>query len=570
MPALRSGHYRHRAYGLQVAEPWADQPTDGFVPVPAQPGEQGERLLVAVAEFPSGARRGVLWDARIESLQERARELGPNTLTFSVPANPASLAILGDPVDGAPGVYHLRNTIAREYVVGSNRERMVRWRFFARDRARVVGDRIEVSAVGIVGGLTRDRIVGPPTRLDLLGGKGWFGSGTLTGWTLHGGASGGIEAGGTDGDGWSAWVTGIPGQSYLSAIVRLRVEDEGWRGRQWFSTSGRVKIPSGEDLSDYRLMSLYVWDVRKGEFSYPFSDGSDPYAAVVEGDVRGGEWGEVVTAEGRLPEPPYLVDLQVRLWATHPTKRTYFDQVELFRPENTSTGVSVDLTRHMGTLFAAAQQGRDRSPWGVTVEYGAAAGVSAVGTWMHGDAIRMDDALDEVAGQGCDVWDVAGPSRRVRAAKRRGSVRNDIVIRSSDILGTVEWEIDPGAQATAVRGLSSATAHGGADEAAVDTSQSRGQVIDVALPAPVGMTATALRRWCQSQLSSLMLLPATTTVLLPWDLGWRVRVGDTVRVVLQAGAAAHVDWMRVTQWVPHPDRRFIAVDLGTDPEMGGR
>lgn len=571
MTALAVGHYRWGGGEVLPGLPWEPEPEPGYEPpvVPVQPGRQGDRWMVRVAEFPSGRDRGVLWDARVETMAERLREMGPNHVVVSVPATPTAMRILGDQI-GSTGVYHLRNMVARELIIGSTDTGRARWRLVVRDQVSVRGGRIEIPAVGIVGGLTGDRVIGAPTRLNLVGLRGRFGP-MLAGWRHVGPGSSGIEAGGVDGSGFAAWVTGTPGRSYIEARVRWTLGEQPWRARQWFGAQAYVKIPTGEDLEGYGLVSLGVVDRATGKVWWPYDGDSE--MGRVDASTPEGQWisDGPVTARGLLPRPPYAVDLCIRLHATHPTKKTYYDDARIVRPENTSTSVERDLIAHPAALFGHAQQGRDKSSWGVSVVYGEPSGTVELGRWEHEDGQSMDEALEAVCGRGVEVWDQPGPGRAVRSAKRRGAVRQDLMLNPWDVLGEVQWSIDPGAQKSAARGTSAASSlWGGSDEGAIDTSQSRGQIIDVVLSGPVGMLPSQLVQWLRGQLSSLALLPATTTVLVSESWARRVAVGDSLRVRLRSDAAGHVDWMRVAQMVHMPGRGLCAVDLGTDPERGGR
>lgn len=527
--------------------------------------------MVRVKEFPSGRDRGVLWDARVEQVTERLRELGPNQVTVSVPATSTAMRILGDPEPGSSGRYHLRNMVARELVVGCMDTGRARWRFVVRDRVSVRGGRVEVPAVGIVGGLTADRVIGAPTRLDLLGRLADPGP-TLLGWRHVGPGSSGRVPGGVDGTGYAWWVTGTPGVSYLEARVRWRLGTQPWRARQWFGAIANVKLPEGEDLDGYGVLSLGVEGRGGSPVHWPVTVDGDSGMGLVDASMPAGEWlKQPVTAQGLLPRPPYEVDLCFRMRALHPSKATYFSGPRLVRPENTSTVFEWDLVSHPKSLFNHAQNGRDKSGWGVRVEVGEPSGIVELGKWWHEDGQPLDEALEALCGRGMEVWDRPGTGRVVASAKRRGAVRSDVTLNPWDVLGEVVWEIDPGAQKSAVRAISGESSlWGGSDEGAIDTRFSRGQVIDVTMSAPAGMFPGQLAEWVRGQISSVALLPSSQTVLVTADWARRVAVGDTIRARTGGAAVVHADWMRISQMAWWLERGLCAIDMGTDPDLGGR
>lgn len=570
MSVRAASHYRWRG--------WASVPSVPYLPpvppalVPVQPGGQGERWRVRVAEFPSGVDRGVLWDAVVESDTKRLRELGPHEARLSVPATPTAMRILGDPIDGTD-LYSLDGLIAREFLVGSDRAGAVDGRYVVRDEATVRAGRIEIPLVGFVGGLTSDRVIGAATRLNLLGGRGRFGS-SLSGWTHVGPGTSGTSAGGVDGSGFYAWVKGTPGETYIEARVRWQLGEQPWDVRQWFAAQSYVWLPGGLDIDGYGLVSLGVRDRASGKVWWDFRQaGGDSGMGLVDESMPTGRWVDdgPVVAQGLLPRPPYDVDLLVRLHAVDETEEVRFDDVRLVRPENTSTGVERDLVSHPRSLFAHAQAGRGKSPWGITVQTGDETGTVELGRWMHEDGQTLDEALNALGGRGVEVWDLSGPGRSVMASARRGAVREDVVLNPWDVLGEVVWAMDLGRIKSAARASSAAASlWGGADEGAVDISQSRGQVIDVTLAGPAGMLPAQLVQWLEGELSSLALLPSSLTVLVSAEWARRVVVGDTLRVRARSGSAGLTDWMRVTQIARHHRRGIAAVDLGTDPELGGR
>ncbi|HRW40516.1 MAG TPA: hypothetical protein P5193_03120 [Microthrixaceae bacterium] len=561
---------------LLASVPWT-APDAEPVRVPALPGERGEERLVAVADFPSGRFRGVLWDASF-SQHDRARHLGGNQLVVSAPASRRNMRIVGvaEPgeVDQFGGqLYNVSNAVSLELAVGSTVDGAVRRRYVVRDEVRVEKGRISISAVGWVGGLTSDRVIGAPTRRNLIVTNPSFEQGTLAGWRLHGDVEAEVVAGGVDGN-WCARARGTPGAAWIERRVVYSQPERPW-GRQRIAGAARVKLPTGVDIEDYGLVTVAV--VNGGVVAWPDPRRGDPEAAVVTGDMARGDWlDSPVVAFGYLPTPPYTADVWVRLHATDDVAWTYFDDGAIYRRENSSTVTSKDLVAHPTKLFDHAQNGREkytegRPRWGIGVVEGEPCGISRVGTWWHEDGERLDDALGELCDEGIDVWDLAGPGRRVASSKRQGRVRTDLRINEADVLGSFAWRLDPGAIRNAIRATSAAgSVWGGADEGLVDHDAAAGQVIDVVLSAPVGMSPAQLKVWLAAQMRSLTTEQAGMGLLVRWPMGQRVEVGDTVPVAARHRSAVLKDWLRITEWSPDQHCRFVAVTLGTDPERGNR
>jgi len=137
------------------------------------------------------------------------------------------------------------------------------------------------------------------------------------------------------------------------------------------------------------------------------------------------------------------------------------------------------------------------------------------------------------------------------------------------VCGEPSWAVDIGALRTAIRASSSVSSvWGGSDEGAINRSAAGGQVIDAVISSPAGMTPKQLRAWARERLATLSVVPLTCTLPLRWQVGARLSVGDSVRVAISSNAAAQKDWMRVTEWSPQFDRRFVQVTFGTDPDDG--
>lgn len=603
MTALVCGRYTYRTGDLFSTLPAAEEPGPGDLPpgtplpeeeipeeadpetgwappvAPPQPGRQSGRYVVWVGAFPTGRARGVMWQARIDSLQIPLREVGPNRIELSAPANEDTLRIWGDrtpgETQGRGPLYSLRNSIGRELVVGHTSDGKVRWRFVVRDPARIVGGRLQVTGVGFVAGLTADRVIGAPTPLNRLGRQvGSFEQGSLAGWTPRG-----VEAqvlpGGPDGN-WHVRVRSIGPPTidkYLERRIRFN-DDFLARSRSQEGAQAWVRLPQLLDIDDMALLTIGIRKAN-GQVVWPDPRLGDPDAGVVSPDMRRGDWHpDPVTALAWRPPAPSTVDILIRLHPVSSTLYTGFDGVRSFGREATGVPWTDDRTRQLEALFNHAQRGREKSPWGLRVDVAEKLGISEQAVWWHEDGTPLDEAIEEVCGRfpGLEIWDHAASGRAVRVAKRRGRKRTDVQIHDWDVLGQITWQVDPGAQRTAVRAVSSASSlWGGSSEGAIDTRQSGGQVLDVVLTGPVGMTPGRLRAWAQEQVRSLALLPGTMTLLVRWELGQRLATGDTVRVAVRSRNAAHADWMRITRWQPDTvGRRWVAIDVGTDPDEGGR
>lgn len=568
MPSLPCATYDH--VGGRTLPSVPSLPPTGEPPrAPAQPGQQGERWTVAVADFPSGRFRGVLWDATIEKAPVRARHLGGNELTISAPLNYRVMRTLGTPVPGSFDLagrqrYSLRNIGQIELLLGSNVDGLTRRRFVVRGQAQVANGRVTVTAQGWIGGITADRSIGAPTRKNLIKTNSSFESG-LTGWTAHGGAVATIRTGGPDG-GKYVGIRGPEG-AYLERRIPFVEPPRPW-GRQRIAGTALVKLPAGVDIDDFGLVSVAVY--AGGKQWWPSATLGDPDAGVVTSDMVRGSWiTDAVVAFGYLPTPPFNAEVCLRLWAVDEVQEVAFDDTSIIRRENTSTVYPWDLVRHASKLFDHAQRHESKNDWGIGVEEGDPTGIVEVGTWWHEDGTTLPEGLEKLGGRGLDLYDLPGPGRKVMSTKRQGRVRHDIRINAWDIIGP-RWSVDPGAQRTAARAVSSAgSVWGGADEGAVDTSQSGGQVIDVTLSAPAGLTPTQTREWLAHELASLSTVPISAPVRVPYRLGIRLDVGDTVWIDFRSESASEPGWYRITESDPDfKGCRYVDLTVGLDTEMG--
>lgn len=577
MSVLSAGHYSVTGGEVTPSIPWIGDPGPGYVP--PEPGPQGERWLVAVSRFPvSDGRPVVLWGAWVESLSIRDRTLGGNSCVIHIPTDPVSMRILAnvtgrasEGVDaGGRATFNPEDAVAWEFWVGSDVDGKVRHKFVVRDQVDVSETVISVPCVGTIGGLTGDRVIGAPERLNLLPDPG-FSDGTLSGWTIVGdGTTAGVVASSGVPDGsHKVWVKGTPdGLHYIEKRVRRTELARPW-GRQRIAATSYVSLPdAGLEIDSYRLVTVGVEVDGQPVWPKGGPQGLDLEAGVVTSDMARGEFlPDPVVGVGYLPTPPFECDVIVRLHPVDETHRTYFGcRPQLIRRENTSTVTAKDLLWHVKKLFEHAQNDTSpgfKSTWQRRVEFGAWSGISEVGTWWHEDGQSLAEALGAVADRGVDIWD--GPTNQVYAAKRRGAKRTDVQVNPWDVLGVVKWSTDPGAIRTSIRATSAANSiWGGADVGTMDTATAFGQVIDLTVSGPVGMSPKQLKAWVLKQLATVKVPQTTTSILVPWELGRRLSVGDTVKVSLLAGSAAISKWMTISAQTPNPEARFVMLDVGTE------
>lgn len=569
--------------------PTEPEPEPGYVPPvpPDVPGAAGDEWRVAVGGFP--AKRStdgplgavILWGATVRPVI-RDRRSGGNSVEVTAPANEQTMRILGLPYTGevyrGVQLYTPKNAASWELFVGSSLDGLTRWRFVVRDRIEVSDGQVHIRGVGFVGGLTADRIIGAPERVNLLiKDLPRVENDPSTGWVAHGsGTATGVVSGGPSSDA-VRWVTGKPDRfHYIEKTVPWSEGAHPW-GRQRVAGQALVKLPSGGlDIDDYGLVTVAVFHADGTQF-WPTKNGAGPdgQAGIVTSDMVRGSWiTDPVIGFGFLPPPPMNVTIRLRLHPVDESEKVYYDAREIIRRENTSTVDPVDLTHHVVQLFDHAQNGRDKkfeggSAWKITTTTGTPSGTEEVGTWWHEDGQQMDDALEAIGGRGVDIWDLPGPGRVVKASKRRGSKREDLIVHDWDVCGEPSWAVDIGALRTAIRATSSlSSVWGGSDEGAINRSAAGGQVIDAVISSPAGMTPKQLRAWARERLATLSVVPLTCTLPLRWQVGARLSVGDSVRVAISSNAAAQKDWMRVTEWSPQFDRRFVQVTFGTDPDDG--
>ena len=578
-------------YSGEFTEPIEGQPDPGpgYEPpvVPDQDGAQGEEFYVAVSSFgpgTPGAVRGIFWGAVIESLTEADRGMGGNRLSISVPLTAHNMRVWGAPsleVDQQGEIlYHARGSVARELLVGSNLDGRPMWRFFVRDEVRFENGSMKINAVGIIGGLTADRLMGsvrgPRNRLTVA--RGSFEQGDLTRWEEVGDCEAQIQSGGADGN-YYVRVRGTPnGQNFLRASARWTIDDDIPEAGQMLG-GAYVWIPPelGPEIEGYGLVEVRIFDYDTLEQLWPRPNQGNPSAGVVLPDMQRGVWlADQVQAEAWGRWAPFDVIAEVRLHPLDETHWTRYDNATLVTPTIAGLYAGIDRSYGVRTLFQDAQLDTDKSTWQVGVEVREMVGsLDDPVLWRYDDNPPMDECLEALCAEEppFEVWDDATNGRNVAVALRRGEVRDDIRIQPWDVLARVSWVVDPGAQRTAVRGqnVSGSSVLGSIDAGAIDTTAAGGHVIDVTMQGPKEMRQRALVSWVRQQLSRLSILQGSMTVMVTWRCGMRLSVGDTVRVAVSDGQAVHTDWMRVMSKTPDlQGLSGVLLVLGTDVDLGGR
>ena len=97
-----------------------------------------------------------------------------------------------------------------------------------------------------------------------------------------------------------------------------------------------------------------------------------------------------------------------------------------------------------------------------------------------------------------------------------------------------------------------------------DTTLTDGHVIERQLRAPNELSLLAVDQWAGAELEQVSQPQHTRRVLVDWDLGASIAVGDSFRVVDVAGVWRLNEWMRVSQRTFLPGQRLVALDLGSD------
>lgn len=535
---------------------WQPDPDPGPdpVPLPRQPGTRGTEWALLVCEFPSGRPRGVIWDAQIDKVARHTYGAGPASMNASIPSTTDNLAILG------------RDPLRVEFAVcvdGRVLERYVMRQPWSYEGATV---RIEGQTYDVLLG---ERVIGPPGR------RNWVPAlkAGLPGWHRRGGASAQVYAGGPAGTHFVR-VSGPVG-SYVAAAVRLTVP-----GARWVpvtvGAASLVRVPNG-DWDRYQLVSVHIWDYQRGRWAWPPADGTTD--GEFSDSMERGEWlADEIQVTGLTPPIPFDVRVELRLHAlgsgasvdyAAPVISTPGYDGLLFPP-----GAVPDLSHVISWLLAQAQDtssARQKSSWNLPADVISNCGTRENTVWQHGNRLPLTEALSQIVERddGPDVW-ADGAKRRFAISRRRGRRRLDLAIYPWDVLEeTPRWRHDPGAQVTGLHVLS-ASSHqfGGGDVGITDTSRAGGQVIEATVQSPDGLTRNQMTRWGHGKLQTLRHPQITTTVLVPWELGRLLAIGDSVPTYLVAGAADLGAELRVTSWTALPNRDAVELGLGTDPQRG--
>lgn len=574
MSVLASAKTVDTALPLSYSPPGPDGPPGpGYVPPVVPPGSVGEEFTVAVGEFTTGRLRGHLWGARM-TYGRATRGRGHGRISLEVPITPGNMRVLGEPtgrVDQWGNDLRRLDPIRWELVVGSTLVGTTD-RYIVRDPVQRQGDVLMIDGRSIED-LPRDRIVGAATRQNKIPAEIADFRFGLLGWTKVGDCDATVVTGGPSGKRYVR-LTGTPGKAWLETTVLLKDSRERPWGRKRVGALVIPKLPAG-DWNEYTLLSVGVVGQDDGKLWWPDPDDGDPGDGAATSEMATGRWlsDARVEAYGLLPKAPYKARVTLRLHALSTTLPVEFDAPAIIERENTSTGDTVDLNRAVERLWAFFDHGREQSPTGVQVLRGEPTGVEEVVTFWHEDHTSGPEALEAVCGRsdGPDYW-FHGPGRRIKVGKRRGSKRTDLgPIHAWDLVGRVEWSLDPGQQKSALQAVSGGnTLWSGADTGAIDVSETHGIIIAATVSAPVGMNPNRLDAWVKAELRRQRSLPCTASLPLTVDHGRRIAVGDSIRLAIELGDGLELaGWFRVTAWQYDVQAGVVTVDVGSDPDLRG-
>lgn len=421
--------------------------------------------------------------------------------------------------------------------------------------------------------LFADRIVGQGIRKDLLNGRGhfpgigpmislgitWTGAPADVEWVPNGGVRGGR----------ALRIRGEKPNDYLEIRCTF-TQPEGTTNQQvTVRSSAFFNVPDDpEILEGTDMIKTEVWQGTT-RFSPPPGE-PNAFVASVDDSTPRGEYGRnPVTSAALLPVPPYTVTIVTYLYPQSETEWTTVSDIEVFRRDTLSTGVPRDLVEQQAILIREMQStARGKSSWSLVPEIGALCGVEEVGVWRAEDEEPLPDALAKIdqRDDGPDPPYVTA-AWRVRCQARRGAVRPDLLVGPTEILSSDGWTHDPGQQVSEARGLTDA----GSDYWRVshverDTTHTDGHVIERQVRLPNDLPLLALAEATKAKLATLSQPQETTRILVKGDLGRRVAVGDTGRVVQRDGVLRQDERMRVVQWAIDDEADIVALDLGADQE----
>ncbi|WCO67865.1 hypothetical protein PO878_03895 [Iamia majanohamensis] len=529
------------------------------------------RVQVAISTIRDFRWLGELLDAAVDDGRSQTID-GTGTVRIQVPtSDPSALVTLLDDVelwgDRYTGRPKLIDRAAHIVINGKVDASYVL-------RSDITIDNGVVSLSGVEPTrLFDDRIVGTGRRLDLLYGRGHFpGSGTY--------GSLGINWTGDPGD-IEFFTPGVRGGRCIrirgdSLTDRLEIgcvvsSSEGANQKVTVRSSAFLQLPDGA-ADDTTVMAVEVRTLNGGQL-WPPSGSANPYVANIEEDMPREEWMRSPTvAAGQLPAPPFGVWVVAKFYPA-PLESgassgawTYIDEIEIFQRDTLATRVERDLVDHQLILLRDAQEGRDKSSWSLGFARGTDSGVSEIGVWRHEDEQPLRDALSAISSRddGPDPpW--VGPDWKIHIGARRGSVRDDIVLGPSDIVAVQNWSHDPGAMASSMRGVTDrGEAYWRVESVVTDTSQTAGHVIERQARAPNDMELLALDQWTAAQLAQVAQPQDTARLVVRWDLGRRIAVGDSFRVIHMDGLWRLDRTMRVVKRTLMDAARLVVLDVGTD------
>lgn len=530
------------------------------------------RVQLAVASIREFEWLGELVEASVESWSESLDGpggAGGGDIRFSVPTDDVSAlgTLLVDEADwgafGPTGEPRLVDRAVFPVVDGQ-----VVAAYVLRSDTRVDTAKGIVSFSGQAPGrLFADRIVGTANRLDMIDGRGHFpGSGTYgsLGWGWSG-SSGDIQWADPVRDGRALEVRGDPLTNHLTMLQLVTPRAGETQFVQVFA-SAFFMLPL-DAVDGTEIMSMTVHDADTLARIWPPVGAENEGAVLVTEDMPRGVWlRSPLTAWALTPLPPYRVFVQIAIKPAWETGWTRVDEVTMFRRDTLGTGAVEDLTHHVWLLVWDAQNGRDKASWSLPIVEHDPTGIEEIGHWRHDANQPLQDAIATLTGRrdGPDPpW--VGADWTVHVSARRGEVRDDLVLGPDMVVDAPGWTHDAGTQASSVR----AETDRGEDwwrvtSVQTDTTLTDGHVIERQLRAPNELSLLAVDQWAGAELEQVSQPQHTRRVLVDWDLGASIAVGDSFRVVDVAGVWRLNEWMRVSQRTFLPGQRLVALDLGSD------
>jgi hypothetical protein len=559
---------------LFEAPPWVP----GWPITVAPDASASSRVQLAVSTIREFAWLGELIGADVESWSESLDGYGGcggGEVRFSTPTTDESAldTLLVDEEDwgafGPTGEPRLIDRAVHVVVDGQ-----VTAPYVLRSEAQIDAQRGLVTFTGQAPGrLVADRVIGTGAPADLLEGRGFFpGSGSLAslGWTWEG----------DPGD--IRWTTGvrsgraveIRGDPLTSRLTIRKVVTPGQGETQHVQifTGAQFRLPNLDPnvANNSTLVSVSVHHSSDlSRFWPPPGQGNEGDSDLSEDMPRGVWLDSPLVAWAVTPLPPYSVIVEASFYpVTSATEWTAIDEVTMFRRDTLGLGAPRDLCRHVSLLLEDAQHGPGKTSFSLPVVITSETGTVENGHWRRDSMQPHQDAIAALTSRrdGPDPpW--VRPDWRFEVAARRGAVRDDLVLGPDDIVGAPSWSHDAGSQASrAIVETDRGWDWLRVSSVQTDTTLTDGHVIERVQRAPGGITLKAVDEWAKAELASVSQPQNTMRVLVAWELGASISVGDSFRVANVSGFWRMHDWMRCWQRTFLPRQRLVALDLGSDLE----